>query len=301
MPRAAKPISIGDRFGLWTVKAPAEPKRFPSGQYQKQFNCQCDCGNSGLVTYSALTRGKSLSCGCRIERDYTGTTHGRLTVLRDTGERRQGSTRLYEIRCNECGSQRIKSYSEILRDGKKRCTCLMTKSEYSALGGHKHGMSGSTEQQAWFNMRQRCNYPKHPSYGNYGAKGIRVASEWDNDQNGFQKFFEYVGPRPDGMSLDRIDPFGHYEPGNIRWATKELQEANKRPRMDPTEVPGVFKDRVNGGFYVKFDTKLEARFAYAMSHARGPHPVHMQTAGFTPESAAAMLAELAWLHICGVS
>jgi hypothetical protein len=249
MPRAMKPINPGDRFGLWTVTASAEPRRFPSGQYQKQFLCQCDCGNSGLVTYSALTRGKSLSCGCRAERDYTGAVLGRLTVLRDTGKRRQGSTRIYAVRCDECGTERENSYSEALRNGQKRCTCLLTKSEVAALGGHKHGMAGTPEWNAWFNMRQRCNYIEHTSYKNYGGRGTRVAAEWDNDRDGFQLFFEHVGPRPGGHSLDRIDPHGNYEPGNVRWATKDLQEANKRPVLDATEIPYLYYCRKTGKFY----------------------------------------------------
>lgn len=301
MPRAVKPINPGDRFGLWTICETAEAKMFPSGQYQKQFLCQCDCGTKGLVTYSALVRGKSTSCGCAKERDHSGSRHGRIDILRDSGERRQGSTRIYFVRCTECGTERKKSFSEVKRDGQKRCTCLMTKSEYSALSGQKHGMSRTPEHQAWLGMRQRCNYKSHPSYENYGGKGVRVAPEWDNDRDGFQLFFEHVGPRPHGHSLDRINPFGNYEPGNVRWATKDLQESNKRPRMDPTEITGVFHDRVNGGFYVKFDTKLEARFAYAMSQAKGPHPAFMQRCGHTPESAANILAEAAWLELCGVS
>lgn len=46
----------------------------------------------------------------------------------------------------------------------------------------------------------------------------------------FEQFFEELGPRPDGHSVDRIDPLGHYEPGNVRWATREQQTANRLPR-----------------------------------------------------------------------
>jgi hypothetical protein len=299
MPRAAKPVVPGDRFGSWTVNASAEPKRFPSGQYQKQFTCQCDCGNSGLVTYSALTRGKSMSCGCAAERDYTGRTIGRITFLSDTGRRLQGSTRVYVTRCNICSTERERTVIQVKLASKKPCTCEMNPSQWAALGGVTHGMYGTPAHTSWQGMIARCSNPKHPSFKNYGGRGIHVAEAWQGEE-GFQAFFDHLGPRPDGCSLDRIDAFGHYEPGNVRWASKELQEANKRPRMDPTEIEGVFKDRVNGGFYVKFDTKLEARFAYAMSRAKGPHPVQMQRAGYTPESAAEILAETAWLHICGV-
>ncbi len=299
MPKAAKPIKFGDRFGLWTVKKAAEPKRFPSGQYQKQFQCQCDCGNKSLVTYSALTRGKSQSCGCAIERDYSNTVSGRLTILRDTGKRRQGSTRIYLVRCNECGTEREKSYTEAQRDGQKQCTCKMTKSEYSALGGHKHGMSGTPEHQAWFNMRQRCNYEKHTSYKNYGGRGIKVCPEWDNDNDGFQQFFDHTGPRPEGQSLDRIDAHGDYEPGNVRWATKDLQEANKRPVIENTEVPGVYYSRKHPGFYVRVGSKREAVLLHLLA-AELPPVAMMRRNISTSEEIAMEIGRLAWVGVCGI-
>lgn len=46
----------------------------------------------------------------------------------------------------------------------------------------------------------------------------------------FDQFFEHLGPRPDGCTLDRINPLGHYEIGNVRWATKAEQIANRLPR-----------------------------------------------------------------------
>jgi hypothetical protein len=46
----------------------------------------------------------------------------------------------------------------------------------------------------------------------------------------YEEFLAEVGPRPTGMTLDRIDPMGHYEPGNVRWATVEQQAKNRNPR-----------------------------------------------------------------------
>ena len=46
----------------------------------------------------------------------------------------------------------------------------------------------------------------------------------------FDEFFAELGPRPEGHSVDRIDPLGHYEPGNVRWATVLEQAANRMPR-----------------------------------------------------------------------
>lgn len=88
------------------------------------------------------------------------------------------------------------------------------------------GGSRNVEYRAWVNMKFRCLSPKCEFYDRYGGRGIRVYEPWLTD---FEAFFEHVGPRPTPRhSLDRIDNAGHYEPGNVRWATYEEQNRNRR-------------------------------------------------------------------------
>lgn len=76
-------------------------------------------------------------------------------------------------------------------------------------------------------MNQRCRNPKHKSYEDYGGRGILVFFMWVG-RGGFEEFLNDVGKRPSRQhTLDRIDPNGNYEPGNIRWATKSVQNSNK--------------------------------------------------------------------------
>jgi hypothetical protein len=80
------------------------------------------------------------------------------------------------------------------------------------------------EQQAYSDAKQRCTNPKSAKWKDYGARGIefRFAS--------YQQFFAELGPRPGPeYSLDRRNNEGHYEPGNVRWATQEEQHENRRP------------------------------------------------------------------------
>lgn len=98
------------------------------------------------------------------------------------------------------------------------------------MGGHTrfkpiHGMKNTPEYRAWYDMRQRCINPKVRSYKHYGGRGVSVCSEW---MDSFEAFYEHIGPRPEGFSLDRIDTDKNYEPGNVRWSSPEEQQNNKR-------------------------------------------------------------------------
>lgn len=72
-------------------------------------------------------------------------------------------------------------------------------------------------------MKQRCKNPKNSFYSSYGGRGIKVSQEFES----FTEFFAHIGPRPVGLTLDRIDNDGDYAPGNVRWATPQAQMLNR--------------------------------------------------------------------------
>ena len=78
-------------------------------------------------------------------------------------------------------------------------------------------------------MIRRCTKETDPRYPDWGGRGIRVCSRWLNYPN----FLADMGEKPPGMTLDRIDNDGNYEPGNCRWATREQQQANRRNSRMP--------------------------------------------------------------------
>lgn len=97
--------------------------------------------------------------------------------------------------------------------------------------GHNEHIPGTTSYlrsrtfQSYFNMIVRCSYTSSKDFDNYGGRGVQVYPLWVLS---FQEFLQDVGHRPKGTTLDRIDPEGNYEPGNVRWADIRTQARNKR-------------------------------------------------------------------------
>lgn len=97
-------------------------------------------------------------------------------------------------------------------------------------GTHRHTFGGraSSEHSIWHSMCGRCHNPGSKSYRYYGARGVRVCDAW-RGRGGFARFIAHIGFKPTPEhTLDRIDASGHYEPGNVRWATMAEQSTNRR-------------------------------------------------------------------------
>ena len=101
----------------------------------------------------------------------------------------------------------------------------------------KHGMHATPTWAAWKDMKRRCLKPEAPNYHRYGGRGISVCDSW---KDSFQNFLNDMGVRPDGMTLERLNNNGDYNPTNCAWAPRSVQASNTRRNRRIT-IDGISK------------------------------------------------------------
>lgn len=94
-------------------------------------------------------------------------------------------------------------------------------------------MARTPEYKVYTQALYRCTNPKQAEYRHYGGRGIKFLFA------NFDEFIQVLGRRPTGMTLDRINNDGHYEAGNVRWVTQQVQTINRRPPKNETGLKGV--------------------------------------------------------------
>ena len=132
--------------------------------------------------------------------------------------------RWYKCVC-ECGNETTARGAALRTGNKKSCGCLrVTEGQKAGLRSKIHGMIKTPTHNSWTSMKARCLNQADTNYKFYGAKGVSVCDRWLE----FTNFLEDMGERPEGKTLDRINPFGNYEPENCRWADLQTQHQNTR-------------------------------------------------------------------------
>lgn len=164
--------------------------------------------------------------------DLTGKRFGRWTVIKlayhgKAYDARRRKRRIIHWRCRcDCGIELAVNGANLQRGLTRSCGCLRrdTTRRLSTKHGHATRKNYTGVYSCWAAMLSRCYDRNQRSYRNYGGRGIKVCKRWLK----FENFLADMGPRPSGLTLDRINNDGNYKPSNCRWATWSEQVKNRR-------------------------------------------------------------------------
>jgi hypothetical protein len=264
----------GQRFGRLIVVSYSHTHA--SGE--AHWNCVCDCGGKKTTSGAILRRGNAKSCGCGqkehcknnlpAKKDITGRRCGRLVAAFCVGKNALRGTMDWLCIC-DCGKEKIVNIADlsgIEGHGTRSCGCLLRESSrLNARNNRKHGHcvggKATKEYNIWMGMKNRCLCPTNIAWELYGGRGIKVCDRWIGKVKGegFTNFLADLGPRPSPEhSLDRIDPYGNYEPSNCRWGTRLMQCMNQRRVIEE-----CFKDEGGAVGLTPHDSDGNPIYAYA--------------------------------------
>ena len=208
---------VGKTYGRLTVLGLTDETRNGSRLCQ----AQCDCGKVIAVRLTSLRSGNTSSCGCfrrqllaKAKKQEVGHRYGRLVVISE-GESTPTKQARWICQC-DCGKVTRAITGQSLREGRVTQCAECSRSERVT-----HGMTHHPAYASYQGAKARCENPNHVSYHRYGGRGIKFLFK------SFEEFWGHLeGSYQPGLSIERINNDGHYEVGNVTWATGYEQNRN---------------------------------------------------------------------------
>lgn len=169
----------------------------------------------------------------------------------------------------KCGKEIEAAQTRVKNNRVKSCGCLKIEKarELTTKRNLVHGLSKTPQYKIWKDMKARCYNENNKSFMDYGGRGITICDEWIND---YEAFYNWAisNSWESGLTIDRIDVDGNYEPSNCRWTDNFTQAKNRRPQYNKNGLTGVAlvdgkytstitynKEKIYLGY---FDTKEQA-------------------------------------------
>lgn len=229
---------VGKTFGRLTVK-----KYLGLKNKNITWLCECICGNTKEVTTSDLNSNNTTSCGClaketkrengrrgadKTRKDLSNQRFNRWVVSNKHETR--GRNRVYWLCRCDCGTEKWVLAYNLTHNISKSCGCLLRESsmkQAKKINNKTHGLSKTKLYRCYRSMRDRCYLKTNENYHNYGGRGIIVCNEWLESFENFRDWAFENGYR-EGLSIERKNVNGNYEPSNCEWIPMKEQGKNRR-------------------------------------------------------------------------